>query len=110
MEGGDFVTSGHGNPKPKISIYGYEHYFEDESFELKHNEPGLLSLINCDQKHSNGNLFRITAGECPQFDSISVVFGKVIDDNSLKVVKQLSAVPVNAEYRPKYPVVVRECG
>ena len=54
------------NPKPKISIYGGENVlFEDESYEIKHNEAGLLSMVNLGMKCGNGNLWRVTAGPCP---------------------------------------------
>ena len=55
-------------------------------------------------------MFRITAGPCPELDGKSVVFGKVIDEASLKVIKAVAGVTVNAEFRPKNPVVIRECG
>lgn len=95
------------NSRPKISIYGSETLFEDESFELKHNEAGLLSLINLGLKNNNGNLFRIISGPCPELDGKSVVFGKAIDENSLKVIKVVSSLAVGNEFRPKFPVVIR---
>lgn len=67
------------NSKPKISIYGYEQLFEDEPSELSHSEAGLLSTVNLGYKNGNGNLFRITAGPCPELDGKSVVFGKIIE-------------------------------
>ena len=58
-------------------------------------------------KDSNGNLFRIGVGECPELDGKSVVFGKVIDDSSLKVIRLVAGMEVGLHYRPKYPIVVR---
>lgn len=78
LEGGDFVTNGV-NSRPKISIYGYETFFEDESYEVLHSEIGMVSLVNSSSKNGNGNLFRITASSCPELDGKSVAFGKVID-------------------------------
>jgi peptidyl-prolyl isomerase H (cyclophilin H) len=109
MEGGDFINSGVGS-RPRISIWGEDQLFEDESFEVKHSEAGLLSLVNLGMKEGNGNLFLVTLGACPELDGKSVIFGQATDEQSLKVVRSLSAVAVNSEYRPKYPVVIRECG
>ena len=70
----------------------------------------MLSLVNSSSKIGNGNLFRITASSCPVLDGKSVAFGKVIDENSIKVIKTLSTLSVHNDFRPKYPVVVKECG
>lgn len=61
-------------------------------------------------KQGNGNIFRITAGACPELDGKAVVFGKIIDEQSLKIVKTVSSLVVGLDYRPKYPVVIKECG
>ena len=61
-------------------------------------------------KDSNGNLFRIGVGESPELNGKSVVFGKVIDESSLKVLRSVVGMEVGLHYRPKYPVVIRECG
>lgn len=106
IEGGDFVTNGV-NSKPKITIWGEDVLFEDESYEIKHNEAGLLSLVNLGMQQGNGNIFRILAGPCPELDGKHVAFGKTIDDQSLKIVKAVSSLPVGPEYRPKYPVVIK---
>jgi peptidyl-prolyl isomerase H (cyclophilin H) len=39
-----------------------------------------------------------------------VVFGRVLNSESLLVVRKLEAVPVGAGSRPKYDVAVAECG
>ena len=62
IEGGDFIGNGV-QSKPKITIWGEDSLFPDESFELKHEE-GSLSLVNSGVKDSNGNLFRIGVGGC----------------------------------------------
>ena len=70
----------------------------------------MLSLINLDQKDTNGNLFRLTAGACPEMDGVCEVIGQVVDEASLKVIRAVSGMEVNADFRPKHPVVVKQCG
>lgn len=47
-------------------------------------------MVNLGMKAGNGNIFRITAGACPELDGKNTVFGKVIDEFSLKVIKTVS--------------------
>jgi cyclophilin family peptidyl-prolyl cis-trans isomerase len=68
---------------------------------------GLLSSVNLGAKYGNGNLFRLTLGACPELDGKNVVFGKVLEENSLKVVKTISSLGVHSDFRPKYPVVIK---
>lgn len=39
-----------------------------------------------------------------------VVFGKVIDEDSLLVVRKIENIPVATANKPKIPVTVDECG
>lgn len=73
IQGGDIVK---GDGSSGESIYGAS--FEDESFDLKHDAPGLLSMANREQPNSNSSQFFITTGAQPSMDNKYVVFGRVV--------------------------------
>lgn len=102
IQGGDFTNyDGTGGR----SIYGNK--FEDENFKIPHNKPYLLSMANSGP-NSNGSQFFITTSETPHLNGKHVVFGEVIDGTD--IVDYINNINVDAHDRPKYDVVITDCG
>jgi cyclophilin family peptidyl-prolyl cis-trans isomerase len=89
LQGGDFTNQ---NGTGGKSIYGAK--FADEYTKLgmvRHTEPGLLSMANAGP-NTNGSQFFVTVARTPHLDGKHVVFGRVLDDASMAVVKAVEAV------------------
>lgn len=100
LQGGDVEKlEGRGS----MSIYG--RYFDDETFALKHDGPGTLSMANAG-KNTNGAQFFITTVATSWLDGHHVVFGKVID--GLDVVHKIEAVKTNANDTPVDEVLIKK--
>ena len=54
--------------------------------------------------------FFITCAKCDWLDEKHVVFGKVIDEESLLVLRKIENIPVGAGNKPKLPVAIEQCG
>mmetsp|Transcript_1835 Transcript_1835/g.2507 ORF Transcript_1835/g.2507 Transcript_1835/m.2507 type:complete len:184 (-) Transcript_1835:114-665(-) len=104
IQGGDFMN---GNGTGRMSIYGDT--FDDENFNLRHTEAGLLSMANSGP-NTNGCQFFITLAACPWLDGKHVVFGKVLDQLSLLTVRKIENVGTGVNNKPKLPIVISECG
>ncbi|EZG43649.1 peptidyl-prolyl cis-trans isomerase, cyclophilin-type [Gregarina niphandrodes] len=105
VQGGDFVKH---DGSGRVSIYGDK--FNDENFDLLHDSPGLLSMANAGP-NSNGCQFFITGAKCPWLDGKHVVFGKLLNDESLLVAKKIENTPTYASNdAPKLNVVIENCG
>jgi len=72
IQGGDIVK---GDGTSGESIYG--DHFDDESFDLKHDAPGLLSMANT-RANCNSSQFFIVSKPQPSMDNKYVVFGRVL--------------------------------
>ena len=101
LQGGDFTN---GDGTGGVSIYGGK--FDDESFGIKHEKEGLLSMANSGPD-SNGSQFFITVAPTPWLDGKHVVFGEVL--SGMEVVKAIEALG-NEEGKPSKQVVIAGCG
>lgn len=101
IQTGDFTN---GNGSGGYSIYGK--YFDDENFDLNHDQPGLLSMANCGPD-TNGSQFFITLDETPWLDGKHVVFGKVI--KGLNVARKIEKYG-SEEGGPSEEIRITKCG
>ena len=104
IQGGDFENN---DGTGKFSIYGSS--FPDENFAIRHTSAGLLSMANSGP-NTNGCQFFITCTRTEHLDDKHVVFGKVLDEESMFIVRKIENVPVGGGNKPKLPIVIEECG
>ena len=102
LQGGDF-TSGDG--RGGRSIFP-NRSFDDENFELRHDEPFLLSMANAGP-NTNGSQFFITTVVTNWLDGKHVVFGSVI--RGMDVVKTIEAYGSETG-KTSAPAVIADCG
>jgi len=100
-QGGD-ITKGDGSGGE--SIYG--RFFEDESFQLRHTNPGVLSMANSGP-NSNNSQFFITFNEQSHLNGKHVVFGKVV--SGWDMLEEIEAVG-QEDGKPKHEVKIEDCG
>jgi cyclophilin family peptidyl-prolyl cis-trans isomerase len=102
IQGGDYENF---NGTGGTSIYGEK--FPDENFDIKHNQPYLLSMANCGE-NTNGSQFFITTQPTPHLDGKHVVFGKVIEGQ--EIVNKLNLVKTNSSDKPIQDITITNCG
>jgi cyclophilin family peptidyl-prolyl cis-trans isomerase len=102
IQGGDFTN---GDGTGGMSIYGDK--FDDESFEGKHNQPGILSMANSGP-NTNGSQFFILTGPAPHLDGKHVVFGVVLE--GYEIIEEIENMKTDASDRPLVPVKIVRSG
>lgn len=96
-----------GTPAGACSIFDGE--FADESFEVKHTEPGLIGMCKRNGiANTNECQFYVTlSGPLPFLDGETVVFGRVV--NGFRVFRQIEKLDTTNEY-PIPQVVIQDSG
>lgn len=101
IQGGDFT---HHNGTGGRSIYGGK--FDDENFQLKHEQPGTLSMANSGP-NTNGSQFFICTEKTDWLDGKHVVFGNVI--SGMNVVRKIEKFGTKSG-KPTEKIIVSTSG
>jgi cyclophilin family peptidyl-prolyl cis-trans isomerase len=102
VQGGD-ITRGDGTGG--YSIYGEQ--FDDENFNLTHNQPGMLSMANSGPNTNNSQFF-ITLKKTPWLDNKHVVFGIII--SGFDIIKKIESYETDEKDKPIQDIVITKCG
>uniref|UniRef100_A0A672NCC0 Peptidyl-prolyl cis-trans isomerase n=1 Tax=Sinocyclocheilus grahami TaxID=75366 RepID=A0A672NCC0_SINGR len=100
-QGGDITNQ---NGTGAKSIYGAK--FEDESFEVRHTGPGLLSMANRG-RDTNSSQFFITLKKAEHLDFKHVAFGFVKD--GMDVVRRIGELGTK-DGKPTETITISDCG
>ena len=101
IQGGDFINN---DGTGKTSIYGTSTFADENLTSYKHDGPGMLSSANSCQ-------FFITCKKAEWLDGKHVVFGQVLDHESMMTVRKCEAVPTKGNAnQPRYPIRIVQCG
>ena len=101
IQGGD-ITNNDGTGG--ISIYGKT--FEDENFNIKHDDIGILSMANKGPNTNNSQFF-ITFKPTPWLDGKHVAFGKI--KSGINLLKNFNNLEVNND-KPINNILIFDCG
>lgn len=103
IQGGDFS---HGDGTGGESIFE-KRFFDDESFQVQHNRPYLLSMANSRRPDTNGSQFMISTVSALWLDGKSVVFGYVLDGQDV-----VDTIAKQGSYsgKPKVKVTIIDSG
>jgi len=100
VQGGDITSKGYG------AVSGYGDSFPDENFKLKHEEPGVVTMVNYGPG-TNGSQFMITGKRLRSLDGCNVVVGKVVEGMDI-IYKFFDHV--NSSDKPTKQIWITDCG
>jgi cyclophilin family peptidyl-prolyl cis-trans isomerase len=105
VQGGDFVAfDGTGGYSPLTGST-----LPDESFAIRHDRPGRVSMANRGLKHTSGSQFFITLAATNHLDGKHVCFGQVVEGmdvvQAMTMVERDGSRPVTLQR-----IVVVDCG
>src|SRR5215510_14861005 len=92
VQGGDPEGSGRGGP-------GYQWDDEKSALAIAHDSAGVLSMANAGV-NTNGSQFFITHQPTPHLNGKHAIFGKVADEDSMKVLLALRERDPQRDPRP----------
>ena len=104
VQGGD-VKGGSG--AGGVAVLGSSPTFADETFAVKHDKVGVISMANAGKPHTNGSQFFVTLQALPWLDNKRVAFGRVVF--GMTALNAVAAMPRKNE-RPVGLAVVYNCG
>ena len=107
-QGGD-ITNGNGTGGRSIYYLPHEPNFPDENFAIRHGGAGTLSMANAGP-NTNGSQFFLCTADTPHLDSKHVVFGRVMDQDSMVALRVIEAEGTLDQGKTKRKVIVHRCG
>ena len=107
IQGGDWTK---GDGTGGRSTFKRSAKFPDEigGLKLTHCGPGVLSMANAGP-NTNTSQFFITLTATPHLNGRHVIFGKVMDESSMAVVRDIEAVG-SSRGKTTTPVFITDCG
>ena len=109
VQGGD-ITNGNGTGGRSIYYTPTEPNFPDENFVCRHGGAGTLSMANAGP-NTNGSQFFLCTADTPQLDRKHVVFGRVMDQDSMVALRAIEAGGLlDGQGKTHRKVVVHRCG
>lgn len=104
FQGGDLMNE---NGNCSKSIY-HGGLFADENFILRHTGPGCLSMCNRGPD-TNGSLFQVTFRENRDMDERYVVFGCLVNEESMNVLHKINTFGT-IDGEPLEELTISNCG
>jgi len=102
-QGGDYIL---GNGKGGESIYGRR--FRDEAFDCLFTKRGQVAMANSGGNDNRAQFF-ITFAEVPSVNCRAVLFGEIIDTESMKTLARIENAKIQVSNK-KTCVIISDCG